>query len=329
MLQQTLGAFHIKADLELDLMSSNQGLSEITARLLEGIDRVVQEVQPAWILAQGDTTTVMAGALVAYYRKSKFGHVEAGLRTNNLYSPFPEELNRRVADLVATRHFCPTDDAARNLEREGIAKERIQITGNTVVDALLEVAGRPYDWTKGPLARVPRDRRLIVVTAHRRESFGEPLHEVCLALGTLARQFAGEKVHIVFPVHLNPNVRQPVHELLGGEPNIQLLEPLEYPAMVHLMKHASLILTDSGGIQEEAPSLKVPVLVMRDTTERPEGVQAGAVRLVGTNASTIVAEASSLLRNEKARLAMCSGANPYGDGKAAQRIVHELLSHFT
>jgi len=260
----------------------------------------------------------------AFYRRIRFGHVEAGLRTGDRTRPFPEEVNRRIADLVADIYFAPTATARDALLREGCPERDIYVTGNTVVDALHDVASRPYDWHAGPLASIPQARRLVLITAHRRESFGAPFRELCLAIKELASQFAQDDVHFVYPVHLNPHVRQPVHEILAGLPNVSLVEPLDYLSLVQLMKRSALVLTDSGGIQEEAPGLQVPVLVMRDTTERPEGLSTGLVTLVGTDRTRIVTSAAAILRSPadgRPRLA----ANPYGDGKASARIAAILL----
>jgi len=325
MLDQVLDLFRIRPDVDLGVMQPNQSLSQLTANLFTGLDEVVRQARPDWILAQGDTTTVMVSAIVAYYHNVRFGHVEAGLRTGDKRRPFPEEINRRLADVVADGHFAPTERARQALLREGTNDAEIHVTGNTVIDALLDVAARPYDWSAGPLAALPEGKRLVLVTAHRRESFGQPFRDLCHALRTLAADFASEDVHFVYPVHLNPNVRAPVNEILAGIGNVSLIEPLDYLSLVQLMKRATLILTDSGGIQEEAPSLGVPVLVMRDTTERPEGVEAGVVRLVGTQPDRIIGEAQTLLRDPLARAAMAGRANPYGDGKAAERIVAILL----
>ena len=325
MLAQVLELFSIVPDVALDVMQPNQRLSDLSARLLQALDPVVTEQQPDWILAQGDTTTVLAAALVAYYHKVPFGHVEAGLRTGDPYRPFPEEVNRRVADVIAQLLFAPTQRSRDALLREGQPDSRIVVTGNTVIDALLTVASMPYDWEKGPLASVPRQKRLVLVTAHRRESFGGPLEDICRAVREVAERFGPEDVHLVYPVHLNPNVRRPVEQVLAGTANITLLEPLDYLSLVHLMKCSTLILTDSGGIQEEAPSLCVPVLVMRDTTERPEGIEAGVVKLVGTERRRIVGDVTRLLTDPTAYRAMAAGASPYGDGKAAQRIVSAML----
>lgn len=327
MLDQVLDLFQIKPHYELDLMQLNQSLSQLTASLFTGLDPVVVEVKPDWILAQGDTTTVFVAAMVAFYYGVKFGHIEAGLRTGDKRRPFPEEINRRLADIVADFYFAPTETARQALLREGCPERDIYVTGNTVIDALNDVASREYDWGSGPLAHLPLDQRLVLITAHRRESFGQPFRELCLAIRELALMFANDSVHFVYPVHLNPNVRKPVNDILSGLPNVSLMEPLDYLSLVHLMKRSTLILTDSGGIQEEAPGLQVPVLVMRDTTERPEGIELEAARLVGTKHSRILKEAEKLLRDPVAAMAMASGVNPYGDGKAAERIVSILLEH--
>jgi UDP-N-acetylglucosamine 2-epimerase (non-hydrolysing) len=325
MLDQVLSVFEIEPDYDLNLMQPDQSLSQLTASLFAGLDPVVSEVKPDWILAEGDTTTVFVAAMVAFYHGIAFGHVEAGLRTGDKLRPFPEEINRRLADLVASVYFAPTETARQALLREGCTEQDIYVTGNTVIDALNHIASREYDWRSSPLAGLPLDKRVVLITAHRRESFGQPFRELCLAIRDLAGIFANDGVHFVYPVHLNPNVRQPVHDILCGLPNISLIEPLDYLSLVHLMKRSTLILTDSGGIQEEAPGLKVPVLVMRETTERPEGVAAGVVRLVGTQRSRIVTEAEKLLRDPASRAAMTVGTNPYGDGRAAGRIVAILL----
>ena len=325
MLDQVLSVFAIEPDYDLNLMQPDQSLSQLTAGLFAGLDPVVSEVKPDWILAQGDTTTVFVAAMVAFYHRIAFGHVEAGLRTRDRARPFPEEINRRLADLVASAYFAPTETARQALLREGCCDRDIYVTGNTVVDALNDVAAREYDWKSGPLCQLPLDKRLVLITAHRRESFGDPFRQLCLAIRELAHTFANDSVHFVYPVHLNPHVRQPVNDILSGLPNVSLIEPLDYLSLVHLMKQSTLILTDSGGIQEEAPGLKVPVLVMRDTTERPEGIVTGVVRLVGTQRCRIVREAEKLLRDPASRAAMTAGTNPYGDGRAARRIVAILL----
>jgi UDP-N-acetylglucosamine 2-epimerase (non-hydrolysing) len=324
MLDQVLDLFGIRHDFDLDVMVQNQTLSKLTARLIDSLDGVVEKVKPDWVLAQGDTTTVLAAGLVSFYHRVRFGHVEAGLRTGNLAQPFPEEMNRRLADMVSGALFAPTERARRTLLAEGVDPANIHVTGNTVVDALLDIGSRPFDWNGGPLSRVS-GKRVVLITAHRRESFGEPFRKLCLAIRDLAERYAGDNTHFVYPVHLNPNVRAPVGEILAGLENVSLIEPLDYLALVQVMKKSELILTDSGGIQEEAPTFGVPVLVMRETTERPEGVEAGMVRLVGTNRENIVREASRLLEDPAARTKWPRGANPYGDGKAAIRIASVLL----
>lgn len=325
MLDQTLSLFNIQPDYDLNLMQPNQSLSQLTANLFAALDPIVAKTKPDWILAQGDTTTVLVTALVAFYARVAFGHVEAGLRTGDRYQPYPEEMNRHVADSLATLLFAPTERSRQALIREGHPLERVLVTGNTVIDALLTVAKYPYDWSLGPLASLPHDKRLVLITAHRRESFGAPLREICFAIRALAQKFESCGVQFVYPVHLNPNVRQPVEEILSGLSNVSLVETLDYLSFVHLMKRSTLILTDSGGIQEEAPSLGVPVLVMRNTTERPEGIDAGVVKLVGTKRRLIIEESIRLLKDPSARAAMAMKVSPYGDGKAAARIVSNLL----
>ena len=325
MLDQVFTLFAIKPDFELNVMQRNQALPQLTASLLTSVEDVVSQAKPDCILSQGDTTTVLVASLVAYYHRVKFGHVEAGLRTGDRYRPFPEEMNRCMADRLADYLFAPTERSRQTLLREGFLDSSIMVTGNTVIDALLDVADRPYDWTSGPLATLPSGQRLVLITAHRRESFGEPFRELCEAIREVARRFQADGVHFVYPVHLNPNVRQPVGEILAGASNVSLIEPLDYLALVQLMKRATLILTDSGGIQEEAPGLKIPVLVMRETTERPEGVEAGVVRLVGTSRDRIVEETTRLLQHPDELGRMAKGINPYGDGHAAERIVGRVL----
>jgi len=325
MLDQVLALFDLKPDHDLDLMQPDQSLAELTASVFRGLDPVLEQEQPDWVLVQGDTTTVMATALLAYYHRVRLGHVEAGLRTGDKWRPFPEEINRRVAGVVADLHFAPTDWARANLLREGIPEDRVVVTGNPVIDALQAIVAQPYDETKGPLAGVPADRRLILVTAHRRESFGRPLEDIFSALKRLAETYA-TRAEILYPVHRNPNVRQPAERILGGLPNVRLIDPLDYRDMAHCLQRAFLVLTDSGGLQEEAPALGTPVLVLRQVTERPEGLQAGTARLVGTDPDRIVAEASRLMDDPQAHAAMARAANPYGDGHAAERIVAALLA---
>jgi UDP-N-acetylglucosamine 2-epimerase len=325
MLDQVLELFGIVPEHDLDVMRPDQALPALTAALLQGLDGVAAAVRPDWVVAQGDTTTVLAAALVAYYRRVRFAHVEAGLRTGDLARPFPEEANRRIADVTADLLFAPTAAARAALEREGAAAERVLVTGNTVVDALAWVSELAGDGAAPAAAGVPAGARVVAITAHRRESFGAAFREMCLAMRDLALAFAGDGVHFVYPVHLSPNVRRPVEELLRGVANLHLVAPLDYAAMVRLLRRSELVLTDSGGIQEEAPSLRVPVLLMRSETERPEGVAAGVVLLVGTERAEIVAQASRLLRDPAARAAMTTARNPYGDGRAAERIVAALL----
>ena len=324
MLDQVLNLFSIRPDFDLDLMRPDQPLADLTAVLFTGLDPVLREARPDWVLIQGDTTSAMAASLLAYYHRARVGHVEAGLRTGDKWQPFPEEINRRVAGTIADLHFAPTDWARQNLLHEGVPPERVIVTGNPVIDALQDVAARPYDVTRGPLAAIPWERRVILVTAHRRENFGRPLENIFTALRTLAETYPKD-IHLVYPVHLNPNVRGPAHRLLGNLPNVSLIEPLDYLPMVHLMKRAYLVVTDSGGLQEEAPALGTPVLVLRELTERPEAIEAGTARLVGTEPATILSETRRLLADPAARQAMAHAANPYGDGHAAERIVEALV----
>jgi len=336
MLDQVLSLFDVHGDFDLAIMQPNQTLSQVTARVLVELDKVVQRVQPDWLLVQGDTTTAMAACLVAYYHRVKVGHVEAGLRTGNKHHPFPEEINRKIADALADIYFAPTEWARRNLEKEGVPAAAIYVTGNTVIDALHSIAGQPPDpETQALLKRIgfrtetgsepaAQNFRLILVTAHRRENFGRGLENICAALSQLA-QAQGDAVRIVYPVHLNPNVQRPVRRLLKGIPNIMLLPPLSYAPLVHLLKRAYLVLTDSGGLQEEAPTFGVPVLVMRETTERPEAIAAGTARLVGTDPARILQEAHRLLEKPAAYRRMSRCSNPFGDGKASARIVQALL----
>jgi UDP-N-acetylglucosamine 2-epimerase (non-hydrolysing) len=324
MLDQVLELFDIVPDHDLDLMTEDQTLAQVTASVFTHLEPVLAAERPDWVLVQGDTTTVMAASLLAFYHRIPVGHVEAGLRTRDKYHPFPEEINRRVAGVVADLHFAPTAWARDNLLHEGVPPETIYVTGNPVIDALLVAAGRPYHPETGPLAGLPWERRLILVTAHRRENFGRPLERICAALAEIACRYPDD-VHVVYPVHLNPHVQGPVYRLLGDIPNVTLLPPLDYLPLVHLMKGCTLVLTDSGGIQEEAPGLGVPVLVLREVTERPEGVEAGTVRLVGTRTEDILREAGRLLDDPAAYQHMAQAVNPYGDGHAAEYIVESLL----
>lgn len=323
MLDQMLDLFHIKPDYDLDIMTEAQSLFGITASALTRLEPILQEVRPDWTVVQGDTTTVMVAALASFYLNLKVAHVEAGLRSGDKYQPWPEEINRRICDLLADLYLAPTPSARDNLLREHVPGEQIEVTGNTVIDTLLTCAGWDFDWERSPLNVVPRDRRIILVTAHRRESFGAPFVEICGALVELARRYPDAQ--IVYPVHRNPNIWGPAHQLLAGFPNITLLAPLDYLSFVHLMKASCLVLTDSGGVQEEAPSLGKPVLVMRQTTERPEGVTAGTARLVGVSRQKIVEEVVSLMDDPSAYQRMALAVNPYGDGQAGERTVAALL----
>lgn len=324
MLDQVLSLFDIMPDHDLNLMRSDQSLAQITATSLTELDQVIRLEKPDWVLTQGDTTTAMVGALAAFYHRVKVGHVEAGLRTWDKFQPFPEEINRKIADAVGDLHFAPTELARENLLRESVNETSIIVTGNTVIDALLEVAAKDFDWDSSELAAIPRDKRIILVTAHRRENFGQPFRQICQALKEIATNFAD--VHLVYPVHLNPNVQQVVQAELRGIENISLLEPLDYLPLVQLMKASYLALTDSGGLQEEAPGLGKPVLVLREVTERPEGVEAGTVKLVGTDKDRIVSETARLLTDSNEYERMARAVNPYGDGQASHRIVTSLLS---
>ena len=323
MLDQVLTLFDIRPDYDLDLMRDDQSLAQLSAAIFTHLDPVLADFQPDWVLAQGDTTTVAITSLLAYYRRIRFGHVEAGLRTHDKWQPFPEEINRRVAGVTADLHFAPTQWARSNLLSEGVDDALIRVTGNPVIDALQRVAAQPAPVQVQALLEGLQGRRLILVTAHRRENFGRPLEDICSALCQLA---ARGDVQIVYPVHLNPNVQEPVYRILKDVERITLLPPLDYLPLVHLLKHASLVLTDSGGIQEEAPGFGVPALVLREVTERPEGIEAGTLKLVGTDTASIVAEATRLLDDPAAYSLMARAANPYGDGHAAPRIVDALLS---
>jgi UDP-N-acetylglucosamine 2-epimerase (non-hydrolysing) len=332
MLDQVLELFQIKPDYDLDLMRDDQSLAQISASIFTHLDPVLMDFQPDWVLVVGDTTTVVTTSLLTYFRRIKLGHVEAGLRTHNKWHPFPEEINRRIATVIADLHFAPTEWSKGNLLREGVEEKNILVAGNSVIDALNFVAKQPEPeeitallkrlGIRGLETSGPKTRRLILVTAHRRENFGQPLENICRAIKELARR---DDVEIVYPVHLNPNVQEPVNHILKGTPRITLSPPLDYLPMVHLMKNAKLILTDSGGLQEEAPSFGVPVLVMRETTERPEGVEAGTLKVVGTETSRIVHAAQRLLDDPAAYAEMAKAANPYGDGRTAERIVNALL----
>ena len=325
MLDQVLDLFGIVPDIDLDLMQRGQSLSGLGARVLAGLDPVFVAERPDWVLVQGDTTTVAMAALAAQHRQVRVGHVEAGLRTGDRRNPFPEEMNRVVADHVSDLCFAPTETARRNLLREGIPDALIRVTGNTVIDALLTVVGGAWPREpNSPLADLPADRQWLLVTAHRRENFGRPLKNICQALKRISEE-RGDQVHIVYPVHRNPQVWQPVHETLAGLSGVTLLPPVDYGTLICLMRRCWLVLTDSGGLQEEAPSLDKPVLVLRETTERPEAEAVGATRVVGTDPQRIVAETYRLLDDSAAYTRMASAPNPYGDGHAAECIADALL----
>ena len=334
MLDPVLDLFGIVPDVDLNLMQPNQSPAEIAGAVFLRLDPVVRDIKPDWILAEGDTTTVMATAILAHYNRIGFGHVEAGLRTGDKWQPFPEEVNRMVAAAAADLHFAPTEWARQNLLRENVPAEKIAVTGNPVIDALQFAARQPA--TPDSLSLLRRvgisaeptgeepPARLVLVTAHRRENFGAGMERICAALRQLAEAYC-DTVRIVYPVHLNPNVQGPVHRLLEKIPNIILLPPLDYLPLVTLLKRAAIVLTDSGGLQEEAPALGVPVLVLREVTERPEGIGAGVVRLVGTEVPRIVSESRRLLDDPQAHAAMAHAVNLYGDGHAAERIAAAIL----
>ena len=325
MLDQVLKLFDIETTYDLDLMQPDQSLSGLTAAVFTDLDPILREVEPDWILIQGDTTTVMCAALLGYYHRIRVGHVEAGLRTADKWHPFPEEINRRLASVVADLHFAPTSWAKDNLLNEGVPADQIVVTGNPVIDSLQRVITQPHDLSQDVLSGVREDQRVILVTAHRRENFGEPLQQIFRALRDIAEQYS-DSVVIVYPVHLNPNVYGPAHKMLGNVPNIRLIEPLDYLPMVHLMARAYLVLTDSGGLQEEAPALGSPVLVLRQVTERPEAIEAGTARLVGADTEKIIGQTQLLMNNPAEYKAMAKAVNPYGDGHAAERIVEALLA---
>jgi UDP-N-acetylglucosamine 2-epimerase (non-hydrolysing) len=331
MLDQVLRLFGIEPDYDLNVMKPGQGLTEITAAVLAGLKPVLEEYAPDLLLVHGDTTTTLSASLAAYYQQIPVGHVEAGLRTGNIYSPWPEEINRKVTGTIARLHFAPTKKSAANLAAEGVAEDSVIITGNTVIDALLEVVERLENDPQQSAAfdaefGVDPTKRVILVTGHRRESFGGGFERICSALATIAKR---DDVQIIYPVHLNPNVKGPVEISLGELESVKLIAPQDYLPFVHLMRRADIILTDSGGVQEEAPSLGKPVLVMRDTTERPEAVAAGTVKLVGTDADLIVQETGKLLDDQQAYEAMSRAHNPYGDGLASKRIRDAILSFFS
>jgi UDP-N-acetylglucosamine 2-epimerase (non-hydrolysing) len=330
MLDQVLSLFNITPDFDLNIMQKGQSPSQVAASIFLGLDPILTEQKPDWVLVQGDTTTVMAAAIVAFYHRIKIGHVEAGLRSYDKWQPFPEEINRKVAGVVADLHFAPTKLSRSNLLMEGIPEKQILVTGNPVIDALKWVARLPLNQDTSPIAsdilqkKTPISKRIILVTAHRRENHGKPIEQICQALLDIAKKYQ-DSVHIIYPVHLNPNIQEPVYRLLGNIQNITLTAPLDYLDLVHIMKAAYLVITDSGGIQEEAPGLGKPVLVLRDVTERPEAIQYGTVRLVGADNGKIVRETTRLLQDENEYHKMARATNPYGDGFASQRIVDALM----
>ncbi|WP_338824307.1 UDP-N-acetylglucosamine 2-epimerase [Moorella humiferrea] len=327
MLDQVLRLFRIRPAYDLDIMRPRQSLEEITTRALNGLAGVLEESRPDIVLVHGDTTTTFVAALAAFYRQVPVGHVEAGLRTGDRYAPFPEEMNRRLAGVLADIHFAPTATARDNLLREGVAAERIYVTGNTVIDALKATVRPEYTFTDPRLKELDMTRlRLVLVTAHRRENWGEPMREIFTALAELVRRH--NDIAVVFPVHYNPRVRELAGEILGEQERIYLIDPLDYEPFVNLMARSYLVLTDSGGLQEEAPALGKPVLVLREVTERPEAVAAGTVRLVGTSYHAILAAAEELLTDHRAYQRMAHAVNPYGDGQASRRIRGALRHYF-
>ncbi len=328
MLDQVLDLFDIKPDFDLNIMRVGQSLNDVTCGILQGLKPILEEYKPNYVLVHGDTATTISAALSAYYQQIKVGHVEAGLRTNNIYSPWPEEGNRRLTSSLASLHFAPTEASKQNLLKENIGVDNIVVTGNTVIDALLQVVNKLKISKKlssqleSQFSFLDKNKHLVLITGHRRESFGNGFERICEAIAIVAAKFPF--VQFLYPMHLNPNVREPVFRLLGGLGNVFLIEPQDYMPFVYLMSRAHIILTDSGGVQEEAPSLGKPVLVMRDTTERPEAVNAGTVKLVGTKVKTIVLELTALLTDELAYEKMSFAHNPYGDGKSCLRILDRL-----
>ena len=297
MLDQVLELFEIVPDYDLNLMKTDQSPTLVVSQILSKLESILKKENPDWVLVQGDTTTALAASIASFYARVKVGHVEAGLRTHNKWHPFPEEINRRITGVVADRHFVPTENSRQNLLREEVPDDLILITGNTVIDALYWALDQPYDVKTlviPKLDKLHKKTKIILITAHRRENFGEPIENICKAIREIANRF-GDDVHFVYPVHLNPNIKQPVHKILGNVPNVSLLPPLDYLPFVHLMEQAFFVITDSGGIQEEAPSLGKPVLVLREVTERPEAVMAGTVKLIGTNINKIIAGVTQLI----------------------------------
>ncbi len=326
LLHQMLNVFKIEPDIKLSLMRENQDLSELTSSAINKLSKIIKQEKPHIVLAQGDTTTVMATAVVCFYNKVPFGHIEAGLRSGDLYNPFPEEFNRIVADRVATFNFAPTERAKENLIREGVNPQTIFVTGNTVIDALFYILEKTNSSLSEDIQGIHNNRKIILVTLHRRESFGKPLREICEALKDIA--YMRKDISIVYPVHPNPNVRKTVFKLLYNVPNIHLIEPLDYINFIHLLKQAYVVITDSGGIQEEAPALGKPVLVVREKTERKEAEEEGVVKVIGRQKNKIINEVLKLLTSQKAYKKIAKGYSPYGDGKAAKRIVDIIEKYF-
>lgn len=326
MFDQADQVFQLRQDFNLRLMKSGQSLMQLGARMLLGLEEVIKLTQPDWILAQGDTSSVWGAATAAFYQKIPFGHVEAGLRSYDLQHPFPEEGHRRMVDAISQLLFVPTEEAKQNLLREGVDEAAIRVTGNTVIDALRLTKDIPFDLERSKIAKIPFDRRLILVTAHRRENQGEALANICESLRQISQRYPKD-VHIVFPVHMNPKVQGLVFKELGGVSNISLLNPLDYHCFTQLMKRVYLILTDSGGLQEEAPFFNKPVLVMRKTTERPEGLESGVSKLVGLDKGRIIREVQRLLDDDIEYRRMATAVNPYGDGYAADRILEDIFYH--
>lgn len=327
MLDQVLNLFNIKPDYDLNIMAQGQTLFDITTKAMNGLNEVLSKEKPDIVLVHGDTTTTFAGALAAYYHETAVGHVEAGLRTYNKYSPFPEEMNRKLTGAIADLHFAPTDTASGNLKAEGTKEDKIFITGNTVIDALHKTVTDDFKFDDEKLANIDyENKRIILVTTHRRENLGEPMRHVYKALKDIVNEF--DDVEIVFPVHKNPKVREVVNEELGNIKAVHLIDPLDYEPFANLMHRVFLVLTDSGGIQEEAPSLGKPVLVLRDTTERPEAVKAGTVKLIGTERQKVYEETKYLLTDHDEYQRMANTCNPYGDGKASKRIIEAILYHY-
>jgi UDP-N-acetylglucosamine 2-epimerase (non-hydrolysing) len=326
MLDQVLKIFNLEPDYDLEIMEPNQSITKIVTKTLQGMAELLQREKPDLLLVQGDTSTAFAAGLSAHYAKVPIGHVEAGLRTFDKWQPFPEEANRKLLTALSDLNFAPTKTSVNNLRQEGVENKTIYLTGNTVIDALLTTAARKYDCKRLNLA-IPVNHKIVLITTHRRESFGQPMKNTCQAVARLAKEFNSE-ITFVLPVHQNPQVKNVVAEVLADIPNVRLVPPLDYEPFIHLMKAAEIILTDSGGVQEEAPSLGKPVLVMREKTERPEAVKAGTVKLVGTNQEVIYQNTKRLLTNKRAYQKMCQAVNPYGDGKAAARIIQSILYYF-